>query len=191
MVAPRRRAQAGSYLRIKRQMRIPTWRLALTGGAIVILLALGIGFVAASTTTPASQGSTGQTAGSPAPGASANANRPGGRLRALLGREGRLSVGRRVVHVVGTFQDKDGTLVTLEIDHGTIQSIGSGTVTVAEAGGSNVTVSTDSSTIVWIGKTKGTLSDLKVGDTVFVQSRVDGGTTLAKRILKVQATTGS
>jgi len=30
-------------------MRIPTWRLALTGGAIVVLLAIGIGFVAAST----------------------------------------------------------------------------------------------------------------------------------------------
>lgn len=172
-------------------MRIPTWRLALTGGAIVILLALGISFVAASTGTPASQGSAGQAAGSAAPGASANPNRPGGRLRALLGREGRLSVGRRVVHVVGTFQDKDGTLVTLEIDHGTIQSIGSGTVTVAEAGGSTVTVSTDGSTIVWIGKTKGTLSDLKVGDTVFVQSRIDGGTTLAKRVLKVPAATGS
>jgi hypothetical protein len=172
-------------------MRIPTWRLALTGGAIVILLALGIGFVTASTAAPASQGSAAQAAGSAAPDASGNPDRPGGRLRGLLGREGRLAVGRRVVHAVATFQTKDGTLVTIQIDHGTIQSIGSGTVTVAEAGGTTVTVSTDSSTIVWIGRTKGALTDLKVGDTIFVQSRIDGGTTLAKRVLKVPTATGS
>lgn len=168
-------------------MRIPTWRLALTGGAIVILLAVGIGFVAASSSAPASQTTDSLAAGTAAPGASPNPDKVGPRLKALLGREGRLSVGRRVVHVVGTFQTKDGTLVTIQIDHGTIQSIGSGSVTVAEAGGSNVTVSTDSSTVVWIGRTKGTLADLKVGDTVYVQSRIDGGTTLAKRILKVPA----
>jgi hypothetical protein len=172
-------------------MRIPTWRLALTGGAIVILLAVGIGFVAASTATPASPASAAQAAGSAAPDASGNPDRPGGRLRALLGQEGRLAVGRHVVHAVGTFQTKDGTLITIQIDHGTIQSIGAGTVTVAEAGGTTVSVSTDGSTIVWIGRTKGTLGDLKVGDTVFVQSRIDGGTTLAKRVLKVPATTGS
>ena len=173
-------------------MRIPTWRLVLTGGAIVTLLALGIGFVAASTSARASQSGAPVAAGSAALEASGVPGRGGGgRLRGLLGREGRLAVGRRVVHVVGTFETKDGTLVTIQIDHGTIQSIGSGSVTVAEAGGATVTVTTDASTIVWIGRDKGTLGDLKVGDTVFVQSRIDGGTTLAKRVLKVPATTGS
>jgi Domain of unknown function (DUF5666) len=172
-------------------MRIPTWRLALTGGAIVVLLVVGIGFVAASTSAPASQTTAGLPAATAAPGASANPNKIGQRLKALLGREGRLSVGRRVVHAVGTFQLKDGTLVTIQIDHGTIQSIGSGHLTIAEAGGSTVTVSTDASTVVWIGRTKGTLSDLKVGDTIYVQSRIDGGTTLAKRVLKVPTATSS
>jgi hypothetical protein len=171
-------------------MRVPTWRLALTGGAIVILLAVGIGFVAASTSAPASQTTGALPAGTAAPGASPNPDKVGQRLRGLLGREGRLSVGRRVVHAVGTFQNKDGTLVTIQIDHGTIQSIASGHLTVAEAGGSTVTVSTDAATIVWIGRTKGTLGDLKVGDTIYVQSRIDGGTTLAKRVLKVPATAG-
>jgi hypothetical protein len=164
-------------------MRIPTWRLALTGSAIVILLAIGIGLVAASTASPAAQDSAALAAGSPAPGASGHPDRPG--IKRFLGREGRLGVGRRVVHVVGTFLDKDGNLVTIQVDHGTVKSIGAGSLTVAEAGGSSVTVSTDGSTIVWVGKTKGALSDLKVGDTIFVQSRLDGGTTLAKRVLKV------
>jgi hypothetical protein len=169
-------------------MRIPTWRLALTSGAIVILLAVGIGFVAASTGGTPAQDTAALAAGTAAPDASSRPDRDGRPgLRAFLGREGRLGVGRRVVHVVGTFQDKDGNLVTIQIDHGTIQSIASGSLTIAEAGGSSVTVSTDGSTIVWVGRDKKTLGDLKVGDTIFVQSRIDGGTTLAKRILKVPA----
>jgi hypothetical protein len=173
-------------------MRIPTWRLALTGGAIVILLAVGIGLVAASTATPAAETTAALPAGTAAPDVSPNPDRVGrAGLRALLGRDGRLGFARRLVHATATFQDKDGNLVTVQLDHGTIQSIGSGSVTVAEAGGTTVTVSTDASTIVWIGREKGALGDLKVGDTIFVQSRIDGGTTLAKRILKVPAATGS
>ena len=173
-------------------MRIPTWRIILTGGAIVVLLGIGIGLVAASTggRTPAT--SVAQANGSPAPGGSARPDRGDHpRLRAWLERHGRLGIGRRLVHSTTTFQGVDGNLVTIQVDHGTIQSIGSGSVTVAEAGGSSVTVSTDGSTIVWVGRDKGTLGDLHVGDTVFVQSRIDGGATLAKRVLKVTNAPGS
>ena len=166
-------------------MRIPTWRVALTGGAIIVLLAVGIGLVAASsggTSAPSSL----TAASSPAPDASAKPDRPDRpRLRAWLGgRLGHLRVAKHLVHVTATFTDKDGALVTIQVDHGTIQAIGTDSLTIAEAGGSSVTVSTDAKTDVYIGREEGALGDLKVGDTVFVQSRVDGGT-LAKRILKI------
>jgi hypothetical protein len=172
-------------------MRIPTWRLALTGGAVVILLALGIGFVAASSGGTAAPNTPAAAAGTAAPDASAQPDRPGKGLRSwLAGRAGRLGLARHVVHVTATFTDKDGNLVTIQIDHGTVQSIGSGSLTIAEASGSNVTVTTDAATKVWVGRDQGSLGDIKVGDTVFVQSRIDGST-LAKRILEVPADTGS
>jgi hypothetical protein len=172
-------------------MRIPTWRIALTGGAIVVLLALGIGFVAASSSVPATAPAAAAAAPTAAPDASGQPDRPGAgglrkwllehpRIAARLG--DRLGAGRHLVHVVGTFTDKDGNLVTIQLDHGTVQSVGSGSLTIAEAGGSTVTVSTDDQTKVFVGRNDGTLADVKAGQTVFVQSRVDGST-LAKRIL--------
>jgi len=173
-------------------MRIPTWRFALTGVAIVLLLALGIGFVAASSNTPNHQG-TAVVAASANPAASGDrAGKPGDKgLRGLLKGKGlRLGLGGRVVHVTATVQDKDGKLIQLQLDHGTVQAIGGGSITVAEAGGTNVTVSTDASTVVRTGRTAGSLGDLKVGDQVFVQSRIDGGATLAKHILKIPTASG-
>jgi hypothetical protein len=171
-------------------MRIPTWRFALTGVAIVVLLALGIGFVAASS-NPASHPTTAIAAASPKPAASGD---PAGKgrqgLRALLNGKGLRGLGGRIVHVTATVQDKDGKLIQLQLDHGTVQAIGAGSITISEVGGTNITVSTDAATVVRTGRTKGTLSDLKVGDNVFVQSRIDGGTTLAKHILKVPTASG-
>lgn len=172
-------------------MRIPTWRLVLTGGAIAILLAVGIGFVAASSNSSNHPPAAGLSAPTAAPGSSGKPTNPriGQRLRAFLaGKDGRrLGLGGRLVHVTATVLDKDGNLIQVQLDHGTIQAIGNGTLTVSEAGGTTVTVSTDSSTLVRIGRDKGALSDLKVGQTIFVQSRIDGGTTLAKHILEVPA----
>ena len=171
-------------------MRIPTWRLVLSGAAIVALLGIGIGFVAASSAGSAPATSAAQANGGAAPDASARPDRGDHpRLRPRLGREGRFGFGRRLVHATATLQGKDGNLITIQVDHGTVQSIGRGSLKIAEAGGATVTISTDDATVVWIGRTKGTLGDLKVGDTVFVQSRIDGGTTLAKRVLKVPADT--
>lgn len=179
-------------------MRIPTWRIVLTGGAIVLLLGLGITAVAASTSQPTIANGPAAAAPTAAPDASGNPDRPnaGAGLRQwLLGHpriaarlEGRLGAAKHLVHVVGTFTDKDGNLVTIQLDHGTVQSAGSGSLTIAEAGGSTVTVTTDDATKVFVGKNAGTLADVKVGATVFVQSRIDGST-LAKRILIVPATT--
>jgi hypothetical protein len=172
-------------------MRIPTWRFALTGVAIVVLFGLGIGFVAASSSN-ANHPSTaaGAATANPSSSGAPDGNRGKGLRAVLKGRGLRLGAGGRLVHVTATVLDKDGNLIQLQLDHGTVQAIGGGSITVAEAGGATVTVSTDAATIVRTGRTKGSLGDLKVGDTVFVQSRIDGGTTLAKHILKVPTATG-
>jgi Domain of unknown function (DUF5666) len=169
------------------QMRIPPWRVALTGAAIVILLLVGVGLVAASVAGPAAS-TQGNVAAPAATGAPSTTDRTGlrERIAGILGRR----VGRAAQHFVDgtlTFTDKDGNLVTIQLDHGTIASIGSDSITIAEASGRQVTVSTDATTVVRLGGGAGIgkLSDLKVGDQVFVQSRLDGSTTLAKHILRV------
>jgi Domain of unknown function (DUF5666) len=182
-------------------MRIPRWRIALTGGAIVVLMAAGIGLATASTTNPPTVG----LAAAPAPTASAPAAAGpaarglGQRLQNLGQRLQNLGqrlatgarIGRNVVHGVVTVQDKDGNLITIQVDHGTIASIGSGSITIDEAGGSSVTVTTDSNTLVRIDGQKASLDDLKSGDQVYVQSRLDNGTALAKHILEPKAASGS
>jgi hypothetical protein len=178
---------------VTQPMRIPTWRLVLTGSAIVILAIVGVSLVAASS-TPVTSPSTNSAVAAPAasPGTSAandkNGNHPG--LRKLLARLGRVGEGaHRFVDGTLNFTDQNGAIVTVQLDHGTIASIGSGSLTINEAGGKQVTVSTDASTLVRLGGGAGVgkLTDLKAGDEVFVQSRVDGGTTLAKHVLRVPA----
>lgn len=178
-------------------MRIPTWRLVLTGGAIVVLAAVGVGLVAASSVAPPAGNPPAAAAPSAAPGAP-GAGPAGGPLRnGLVGRLGR-ALGNHpfaghLVHAMVTVTDRDGNLVTFQLDHGTIASIGSGTLSIAEAGGATITVSTDASTVVRLGGGAGlgSLSNLKAGDQVFVQSRVNGGTVLARHVLRVPPSTAS
>jgi hypothetical protein len=165
-------------------MRIPTWRLVLTGGAVTILAVAGIGFAAAANapaTTTAANTITAEDSPSAAPSA-----RPG---KAGLGVRGQrlLKFGERLVHAEVTITDKEGSLVNLQLDHGTVASIGGGTLTISEAGGGSETVSTNDATVVRVGRTKGDLGDIKVGAEVFVQSRLDGSTVIARRILVVPA----
>jgi hypothetical protein len=176
-------------------MRIPTWRLVLTGGAIVVLAALGLGLVAASSTSPSAPTAPAAAAPSTAPGATSSGagavfrERLAGRLgRALASRP----IAKHLVHATVTLTDRNGNLVTFQLDHGTIASIGPGAMVIAEAGGGSVSVSTDANTVVFLGAGagKGTLGNLKAGDQVFVQSRLDGGMALAKRVLRVPAATG-
>jgi hypothetical protein len=184
-------------------MRFPAWRVALTGGAITILVVAGIG-VAAAAAGPAG---TGGTAEIPAPAmprtAAGNTDSADGlttdlavdvvRGDGLGATDGRalgrlLRAGRHLVHAEVTVTDRDGNLVHLQFDHGTVQSIGGGSLTIAEAGGGTVTVKTSDDTIVRIGRTRGDLGDVTVGAEVVVQSRVDGGV-IARRILVIPTTT--
>lgn len=164
-------------------MRIPTWRLVLTGGAITILAVAGIGFVAAANApaAPAANATTGEDQPSAKPDARQGKAGPGWRAGRLL------KAGRHLVHAEVTVTDKDGNLVHLQLDHGTVASIGGGSLTISEAGGGTETVSTNDLTIVRVGHQRGDLGDVTVGAEVFVQSRVDGGTVLAKRVLVVPA----
>src|SRR5512146_2516550 len=161
-------------------MRIPTWRLALTGGAVIVLAVAGIGFAAASSapSAPAADvAAAGPTAGPDAAGPLAG-------LRDRLGAGRLLRIGRQLVHADVTV-NRNGQLVNVQLDHGTVQSIGGGKLTIAEAGGTTVTISTDDATKVHLGRTAGKLGDVKVGAEVFVRSIVDGGNAVAKGILVV------
>lgn len=172
-------------------MRIPTWRLVLAGGAITILVLTGIGFVAAANqpAMPAANIAAADPTAAPDstkdPGARLGKDGLRGKLRGAR----LLAAGRHLVHAEMTVTGKDNELINLQFDHGTVQSIGGGKLTIAEAGGGTETVSTDDATIVRAEREKGDLGDVKVGAEVFVQSRIDGGTTLAKRILVVPVKT--
>jgi hypothetical protein len=179
-------------------MRISAWRLALTGGVLTVLAVAGIGLATganAPATPRANTLAAGETA---APGTSAgpnastkpdrkNAGAGLGKLRDGLGGGRLLRLGRHLVHAEVTVTGKDGKLVVIQLDHGTVQSVGGGSLTIAETGGATETVSTDDATIVYVGRKDGKLGDVKVGVELFVQSRIDGGKTLAKRILVVPA----
>jgi len=171
-------------------MRIPTWRLVLTGGAVVGLVAAGIGLTAAANAPSAAPAGVAAAAPTSAPGATVAPQRV--RAGEQLGERAAwgariLRLGRHLVHVEATVTDRDGKLVTIWIDHGTVQSVGSGSVTVSESGGGSQTLKTDDATIVHVGREGGTLADVTAGDEVFVQSRVEGGNALAKRIRIVPA----
>ena len=183
-------------------MRIPAWRVALTGGAILVLAVAGIGFAAAAgpaTTRTASAPANAANAAA-ADGATADTDLaiklasdlelddPAAVLDA--GRLGRLlRLGRHLVHAEVTVTDEDGKLVHLQLDHGTVQSVGGGTLVIAEAGGGTETVTTSDATKVHIGRELGDLGDVAVGAEIFVQSRIDGSTVLAKRIIVIPAGT--
>ena len=169
-------------------MRIPTWRLVLTGGAVVMLAAAGIGLVSAAAAPIAPTTGIGEAAPTGAPRSSASPERQ--RARERLGERQAwgarlLRLGRHIVHVEATVTDRDGNLVTLWIDHGTVQAISSGSLTVSETGGTTQTLKTDGATIVHLGREDGSLADVTAGAEVFVQSRVDGGSALARRILVI------
>jgi hypothetical protein len=171
-------------------MRIPTWRLALTGGAVIMLAAAGIGLVAAADTPSKAPAGIAAAAPTTAPGSTVAPQRV--RARGQLddraaGGARLLRLGRRIVHVEATVTDRDSKLITIWLDHGTVQSVGSGSVTVSESGGASRQLKTDTATIVHLGKEDATLADVTAGDEVFVQSRVDGGSALARRILIIPA----
>jgi len=171
-------------------MRIPTWRLGLTSGAVVLLAAAGIGLAAAADAPSSAPAGVAEAAPTGAPGSTVAPQRV--RARELLGERAALGarllrLGRHIVHVEATVTDRDGKLITIWLDHGTVQSVGSGSVTISETGGGSQTLKTDAATIVHLGKADATLADVTAGDEVIIKSRVDGGGALAKRILIIPA----
>ncbi|MGZ8438478.1 MAG: hypothetical protein ACXW4H_06510 [Candidatus Limnocylindrales bacterium] len=187
-------------------MTIPRWRLALTAGALVVLGAVGGGFVLAAATSPTTPNA---AAGADAAAASdtdgallldtlAPMSDPTSRgtampaqLLALRDRlAGRLAnVRGHLVHGSLTVLDRDGKLVTYQLDHGTVSAIGSASITIAESGGSNVTVSTSSTTRVRKDAKRSSLADLKAGDDVVVRSAVVGGSATATLVVVLPAST--
>jgi hypothetical protein len=166
-------------------MLIPTWRLVLTGVAIVLLVVGGIGLVAAAGAPVTVAPDPVSVAATASPSATAGAER---HQRERLGHRAAfgaklLRLGRHLVHVEATVADRDGQLLVIWLDHGTVQSAANGSLTISETGGGTQTVKTDDATTVRVGREEGTLADVTAGDEVFVQSRVDGGAALAKRIL--------
>jgi hypothetical protein len=180
-------------------MRIPAWRVALTGGAITVLAVGAIGLAAAAGAPVTAPATTTSNATTTAAGDAVTASdlaielaadvqskdqlgaADGAKLRRLL------RLGRHLVHADVTVTDKDGNLVHLQLDHGTVQSIGGGTLVIAEKGGGTVTLTTNDATKVHLGRTAADLSKVTVGAEIYIQSRIDGGTTLAKRIIVIPA----
>jgi len=145
-------------------MRIAKWRIALVGAALVALGVAGAGMVVAAPPVPAA-----------GPSADAAQQTPDGVRR--------LARDRHIVHGVVTVEKKDGTLVTIQLDRGTVASVGGGSLTISEKGGRTETVTTNTDTRVRKDGAKSDLSKLAVGDTVVVTSELSGSTPVAKLIV--------
>jgi hypothetical protein len=157
-------------------MSIPRWRLAIVAAALLLISAIGGGLAQAAPAPATAHGAA--AAGS---GASS-----GARLAALRDRLGPRELGRlrkHLVHGTVTVLDRDGKLITLQLDHGTISAIGDGSITIHEAGDTSVTVVTTSETRVRKGLRPSNLDALAVGNEVMVVSVLDGSTATARRIV--------
>ena len=158
-------------------MTMPRWRIATVAGALIVLSAMGGGLVQAAS-EPVASTSSGAVAPLP-PFA-------GERLAALRDRFGDRGIGRlrkHLVHGTVTILDRDGKLITLQLDHGTISAIGNDSITIAEAGNSSVTVATTAETRVRKDRKPASLAKLEVGDEVVVTSVVDAGSATARLIV--------
>ena len=157
-------------------MASPRMRVVLVGGALVLLSAVGVGLVQASTVQPAVDRPV-INAAAAAPAATRD---PSGGLAAPLRLRGR----GLIVHGTLTIDSPKDGLITVQVDGGTISAVDTDSVTIAEKGGGSVTVTINAETRVRRERTRATPADLKVGDTVRVVSRVaDGGGATAKAIV--------
>ena len=168
-------------------MSVARRRVAIGATTLMLLSVLGTGLAQAAPVTAPTIRSQAATAMAPSgDGASATPNVD--RLRLLrywLTHPGRW--GRHLVHSVVTVKDRDGDLYTFQFDHGTISSIGGGSISISEAGGSTVTVATSDTTRIRKDGAPAKLADLEVGDEVFVASKVENGTATARGILVPKA----
>jgi hypothetical protein len=139
-------------------MTTPRSRLAVAGGALALLSVAGIGLVQAA---------------------------PPDRTESLaVASDARLRPARLVVHGTITVDHPKDGLVTLQLDGGSIAAVDADSITIAEKGGTDVTVAIGAETRIRIGVKRSTVADLKVGQKVRVVSRVgDDGVATAKRIV--------
>lgn len=169
-------------------MSSPRWRLAIVAGTLIILSTVGVGLAEAAPAS-ATAPSAGAAPTAAIGGVTATDQQPpsiGERLRALGDRLGDRVFGRfgkNLVHGTVTFVDRDGALVTVQFDHGTIAAIESDAITIAETGNSSVTVAAGEETKVRKERKRASLADLAFGDEVFVVSIVDDGAATARRIV--------
>jgi hypothetical protein len=161
-------------------MAITGRRLALGGGALVLLTVVGVGFVQASSAGAA-----------PLPAAVDSAvAQPAATTdeTAALSAALRLRARGRIVHGTVTIDSPKDGLITVQVDGGTIAAVDAHSITIAEKGGGSVTVAIGSDTRVRRDRKRATAADLKVGDTVRVVSRVaNGGAATAKAIVVAPA----
>jgi hypothetical protein len=117
-------------------------------------------------------------AGLAAPGATAQpATRLGQRLR-------QFARWKQLVHATVTVNRPGAGIQKFNLDHGTITALTVGSMTVAETGGSSVTLTTDTTTRVRKDGKKATLADTRSGNEIVVVSLV-GGTGTPRAILVV------
>lgn len=98
---------------------------------------------------------------------------PNGQLRAGRGALRHLAAWRRLVHATVVVDLPDKGLTTIQLDHGTISAVSADSLSIAEAGGTSVTLALGAETRVRRSGEKAAVTDLKVGDEVFVMSRVE------------------
>jgi hypothetical protein len=159
-------------------MAIPRRRLAIGGGALVLLTAVGVGFVQASSAGAAPLPAAADAAVTPPAATTDQADALSAALR-LRGRG-------RIVHGTATIDSPKDGLITVQLDGGTIAAVDAYSITIAEKGGGSETVAIDSDTRVRRDRKRATTADLKVGDTVRLVSRVaKGGAATAKAIIVV------
>lgn len=168
-------------------MSIRRRRWPMVAGTLLLLSIIGAGLVQAAPTSASSVAGASTpaalTADEAETGAGGQVGRLGDRLRALRERfgDGRLArLRQHLVHGTFTVLNRDGELMTIQLDHGTVSAIGDGSITIAEAGGSSVTVSTNTDTKVRKDRAPATLTALELGDEVVVHSIVEGGSATAR-----------
>ena len=91
----------------------------------------------------------------------------------------RLAAARRLVHATVVVDLPNLGLTTVQLDHGTISAVSATSLTVKEAGDGTASVTLGDETRVRKNAAKAAIGDLKVGDEVFVMSKVDAGGTVA------------
>ena len=91
----------------------------------------------------------------------------------------RLAAWKHLVHGTVVVDLPKAGLTTIQLDHGTISAVSATSLTIAEAGGSSVTVSLSGESRVRRHGAKAAIADLKTGDIVVVMSKVEGGGTTA------------